>query len=141
MGTRVGCQCIHRPPSARPPPPLWLAGGCLPVPCWNLEGCQAGFHMDGEQPKWDFSTRPLVSTERRRSGVGWRIICLLISCTLSLCCLRYEETSGKDPHFTWSLFSFAGGKTHFSGNQTQSDIFTSSFTDLFAGEDDSGFQS
>lgn len=110
MGSCVGCQCIHWPPLAHPPPP-WLAGGLLPIPYWGLEGCQTGFHMDGEQPKWDFSTRPLASTDRYCSGVGWKIICLLISCTLSLCCLTSEETNRQDPHFPWSLLSFIMGKT------------------------------
>lgn len=122
--------------STRPPPLPWLADGCLPVRYWNLGACQTGFHTDGEQPKWDFST--LISTDRHCSGVGWKIICLLISCIVSL---WSEETTGQDSHFTWSLFSFIVGKTRLSGNQIQSDIFTSSFTDLFTRRDHSGFQS
>lgn len=87
----------------------WQVGVCQSLPgIWKAAGL--GFRRVQSSLS---RISALVSTDRHCSGVGWKIISLLISCTLSLCCLMSKETSGQGSHFTWSLFSFIGEKLAF----------------------------
>lgn len=104
VGSCAGCQCIHWPPSARPPlpPPPWLAGGCLPIPPGIWKDSGLGF-TGMESSLSGISAQGHSLAHQTLHGLGWVITWLFISCTFSLCCLRQLVDKIPISHGVYSL--------------------------------------